>query len=148
MGENIYQLYIWERIHIQFWLTNGPFEKWTWDLNREFSNKGEKWQGDIFFKKCSLFLVIKEMQMKTTLDFFLFQINETTNNKSQHGYRKSIHLMLVESQTDPRNLKINLGNPKTDKNKSTIWPSYTHVLVWHMSQRLTKTISQIFVQKY
>jgi hypothetical protein len=45
-------------------------KKWTHELNREFS-KEEVQMASKYIKKCSTSLVIKEMQMKTTLRFHL-----------------------------------------------------------------------------
>jgi hypothetical protein len=49
---------------------NIPMKKWTHELNREFS-KEEVQMASKYIKKCSTSLVIKEMQMKTTLRFHL-----------------------------------------------------------------------------
>jgi hypothetical protein len=45
-------------------------KKWAYKLNKEFSKK-EVQIANKHMKKCSTFLVIKEMQMKTTLRFHL-----------------------------------------------------------------------------
>jgi hypothetical protein len=49
--------------------TNNSIEKWHTDLNIVF--KRGKRSGWKTLKKCSMFLVIREMQIKTTLRFHL-----------------------------------------------------------------------------
>jgi phenylalanyl-tRNA synthetase alpha subunit len=55
---------------------NTPMKKWTHELKREFS-KEEKQRTSKYMKKCSSSLVIKEMQIKTTLRFHLTPVRMT-----------------------------------------------------------------------
>jgi hypothetical protein len=48
---------------------NNLIKKWGTELNREFSNEETRMAEDL--KKCSTSLVIREMQIKTTLRFHL-----------------------------------------------------------------------------
>jgi hypothetical protein len=64
--------------------SNDPMRKWANELNRAFS-KEEVQIAKKHMKKCSTSLVIKEMQIKTTLRFDLIlvimAIIKNTNNK-------------------------------------------------------------------
>jgi hypothetical protein len=70
---------------------NEPIKKWATELNRNFSKK-EVQMAKKHMKKCSPFLAIKEMQIKTTLRFHftpvrIDSIKNTTNNKCWLGCR-------------------------------------------------------------
>jgi hypothetical protein len=64
---------------------NEPIKKWATELNRTFS-KEEIQMAEKHMKECSPSLAIKEMQIKTTLRFYLTLvriaiIKNTTTNK-------------------------------------------------------------------
>ena len=105
---------------------SNPTEKWTEDLNRHFSKKRHT-EGQKYMKRCSLSLIIREIQIKSTVRYYLTQVRMAIFkvNKQQmleRLWRKgNLPTLLLEMQFGIATMKNSVEVPKKTKNRVSMW---------------------------
>ena len=106
---------------------NNPIKKWAKDLNRHFSKEDIE-RAQRHMKGCWALLVLREMQVKTTMSYHftlvrMAIINKSTNTVLERMWRKeNPSTLFVGMQTGTATVENSMEFPQKTKNGTAFWP--------------------------